>query len=291
MSSEERKKWYIKTYSKIAVEQMKKYKIPASIILAQGLVESGAGASNLALKSNNHFGIKCHQEWRGRKVYHDDDKKNECFRKYKNPIESYKDHSEFLTTRGRYSFLFRLPIKDYVGWSEGLSKAGYATDPKYPEKLINVNVIASSEGSNFSNFPQYEEWKFSNDSAYVHFCPNETMQGIAMHEAPNFKKHIVADMTSAILSEPLDVKDYSLIYAGAQKNIGPAGLTVVIISKDFMNLANKDLPKILQYAEHSKADSMLNTPPTFSWYVAGNCLLYTSPSPRDATLSRMPSSA
>ena len=121
-----------------ATEQMRKYKIPASIILAQGLVESGAGASNLALKSNNHFGIKCHQEWRGKKVYHDDDKKNECFRKYKNPIESYKDHSEFLTTRGRYSFLFRLPIKDYVGWSKGLSKAGYATDPKYPEKLISV---------------------------------------------------------------------------------------------------------------------------------------------------------
>ena len=138
MSSEERKKWYIKTYSSIATEQMRKYKIPASIILAQGLVESGAGASNLALKSNNHFGIKCHQEWRGKKVYHDDDKKNECFRKYKNPIDSYKDHSEFLTTRGRYSFLFRLPIKDYVGWSKGLSKAGYATDPKYPEKLISV---------------------------------------------------------------------------------------------------------------------------------------------------------
>ena len=147
MSSEERKKWYIKTYSKIAVEQMKKYKIPASIILAQGLVESGSGASNLALKSNNHFGIKCHQEWRGKKVYHDDDKKNECFRKYKNPIESYKDHSEFLTTRGRYAFLFRLQIKDYVGWSNGLKKAGYATDPKYPEKLISV-------------IERYNLWKF-----------------------------------------------------------------------------------------------------------------------------------
>ena len=147
MSSDERKKWYIKTYSKIATEQMNKYKIPASIILAQGIVESGAGASNLALRSNNHFGIKCHQDWSGKKVYHDDDKKNECFRKYKNPIESYKDHSEFLTTRGRYSFLFRLPIKDYVGWSEGLSKAGYATDPKYPEKLIGV-------------IERYNLWKF-----------------------------------------------------------------------------------------------------------------------------------
>ena len=147
MSAEERKRWYIKTYSKTAVEQMKKNKIPASIILAQGLVESGAGASNLALKSNNHFGIKCHQDWRGKKVYHDDDKKDECFRKYKNPLESYKDHSEFLTTRGRYSFLFRLPIKDYISWSNGLKKAGYATDPNYPEKLISV-------------IERYDLWKF-----------------------------------------------------------------------------------------------------------------------------------
>lgn len=129
---------YITKYKDEAIYQMTKYKIPASITLAQGILESGDGNSELAKKSNNHFGIKCHSNWEGDRVYHNDDKKNECFRKYKNPIESYKDHSEFLTTRGRYSFLFRLPIKDYVGWSEGLSKAGYATDPKYPEKLINV---------------------------------------------------------------------------------------------------------------------------------------------------------
>jgi len=147
MSSDERKKWYIKTYSKIATEQMNKYKIPASIILAQGIVESGAGASNLALKSNNHFGIKCHQDWSGKKVYHDDDKKNECFRKYKNVVDSYKDHSEFLSKRGRYSFLFRLPKNDYIKWSYGLKKAGYATDPKYPNKLINM-------------IESYDLWKF-----------------------------------------------------------------------------------------------------------------------------------
>ena len=144
---DERRKWYIKTYSGFAVQQMKKYKIPASIILSQGLLESGAGASTLALKSNNHFGIKCHQEWRGKKVYHDDDEKGECFRKYKNPIESYKDHSEFLTTRGRYSFLFKYSIKDYIKWAQGLSKAGYATDPKYPEKLIKI-------------IEDYSLWKF-----------------------------------------------------------------------------------------------------------------------------------
>ena len=117
---------------------MKKYKIPASIILAQGMVESASGSSNLALKSNNHFGIKCHQEWRGKKVYHDDDEKNECFRKYNSPVDSYKDHSEFLTTRGRYSFLFRLPKDNYIKWANGLKKAGYATDPNYPKKLIRT---------------------------------------------------------------------------------------------------------------------------------------------------------
>lgn len=138
LSYEERKKWYIKTYSELAIQQMKKYKIPASIILAQGMVESASGSSNLALKSNNHFGIKCHQEWRGKRVYHDDDEKGECFRKYNSPIESYKDHSEFLTTRGRYSFLFRLPKNNYVEWANGLKKAGYATDPNYPKKLIRT---------------------------------------------------------------------------------------------------------------------------------------------------------
>ena len=138
LTQEQKVKLYLDRFGPIARSEMRQYKIPASITLAQGILESGTGQGTLAKVGNNHFGIKCHQEWRGKKVYHDDDKKNECFRKYKNPIESYKDHSEFLTTRGRYSFLFRLPIKDYVGWSEGLSKAGYATDPKYPEKLIDV---------------------------------------------------------------------------------------------------------------------------------------------------------
>ena len=150
LSSEERKKWYIKTYSGLAIHQMKKYKIPASIILAQGMVESASGSSNLALKSNNHFGIKCHQEWRGKKVYHDDDEKNECFRKYNSPVDSYKDHSEFLTTRGRYSFLFRLPKDHYIKWANGLKKAGYATDPNYPKKLIRTieeNKLWKFDGS------------------------------------------------------------------------------------------------------------------------------------------------
>ena len=117
---------------------MKKYKIPASITIAQGLLESGMGLGRLAVKANNHFGIKCHKKWKGKKIYHDDDKKQECFRKYKNPSESYRDHSLFLVNRERYSFLFNLKTKNYKGWAKGLKKAGYATDPKYPEKLISL---------------------------------------------------------------------------------------------------------------------------------------------------------
>ena len=129
---------YIETFAPLAMIEMKRYKIPASITLAQGIVESGSGLSNLSKKSNNHFGIKCHKGWTGPRVYHDDDEKGECFRKYTHPIGSFKDHSLFLKTRGRYSFLFKLRKDDYKGWAKGLKKAGYATDPKYPKKLIKI---------------------------------------------------------------------------------------------------------------------------------------------------------
>lgn len=128
---------YIKTYSALAVEQQKKYRIPASITLAQGLLESGAGQSELARRSNNHFGIKCHNEWRGGRIYHDDDLRGECFRKYKRVEESYEDHSKFLK-RSRYESLFRLKTTDYVGWAKGLQKCGYATDRAYANKLIKI---------------------------------------------------------------------------------------------------------------------------------------------------------
>ncbi len=129
---------YIDKYKDEAVNQQKRYKIPASITLAQGLLESGAGRSELARKSNNHFGIKCHSVWRGDKVYHDDDAKGECFRKYDDPMESYEDHSLFLTTRSRYAPLFDLRITDYRGWAVGLKKCGYATDKAYASKLIDI---------------------------------------------------------------------------------------------------------------------------------------------------------
>ncbi len=127
---------YVNDFKDIAMGNMKTYGIPASIILAQGILESGAGKGDLALRANNHFGIKCHSDWTGESVRHDDDSDQECFRKYKDPSESYRDHALFLTTRSRYSGLFKLPKGDYEAWAKGLRAAGYATDPKYPEKLI-----------------------------------------------------------------------------------------------------------------------------------------------------------
>ena len=129
---------YIQKYKKVAIQKMRDYKIPASITLAQGILESGSGNSRLARKANNHFGIKCHKDWHGKRFYMDDDVKRECFRKYKKAAESYRDHSLFLTRRGRYSFLFRYNITDYKKWAYGLKKAGYATNPKYPKLLIQI---------------------------------------------------------------------------------------------------------------------------------------------------------
>lgn len=129
---------YIEKYKDEAVEQMQRYRIPASITLAQGLLESGAGRSALTRRSNNHFGIKCGSGWHGRKTYHDDDARGECFRVYKNARESYEDHSRFLAGKQRYASLFRLKTTDYKGWARGLKKAGYATSPTYATKLIEL---------------------------------------------------------------------------------------------------------------------------------------------------------
>lgn len=129
---------YFKTYGDLAVEEMKRSGIPASITLAQGSLESDNGNSDLAREGNNHFGIKCHNDWTGKRFYKDDDAKNECFRVYKHAEESYRDHTVFLKSKDRYAFLFELKPTDYKGWAEGLKKAGYATNPKYPELLIKI---------------------------------------------------------------------------------------------------------------------------------------------------------
>lgn len=129
---------YISKYKETAKNNMKQYGIPSSIILGQGILESGAGTGPLSTLANNHFGIKCHKEWTGPSVKYDDDSEQECFRKYEQPSESYKDHAVFLTGRAWYQPLFQLPKDDYKQWAKGLKAAGYATDPKYPEKLIGI---------------------------------------------------------------------------------------------------------------------------------------------------------
>jgi len=142
---------YIEKYSDMAVEQMKKYAVPASITLAQGILESGGGKSKLASESNNHFGIKCGSAWKGEKVYHTDDRPNECFRKYRRVSDSYEDHSVFLARQRRYADLFTLKITDYEGWAKGLQRCGYATSPKYASALIRIIEI-------------YELYQFDNTS-------------------------------------------------------------------------------------------------------------------------------
>jgi len=145
MSAEE----YIEKYKEEAITEMNEYKIPASITLAQGMLESRYGNSSLAQEANNHFGIKCHSSWIGEKFIQDDDAKNECFRKYNNALESYNDHSRFLKNGTRYAFLFELKTTDYEGWAKGLKKAGYATDPNYPKRLTDL-------------IERYELYKFDN---------------------------------------------------------------------------------------------------------------------------------
>ncbi len=128
---------YIRQYAPVAVREMYRSGVPASITLAQGLLESRYGLSELAMKGNNHFGIKCH-DWTGKKMYHDDDRRGECFRVYSSADASFMDHSDFLRYRDRYKPLFDNDITDYKSWAKGLKKAGYATDPAYPAKLIKI---------------------------------------------------------------------------------------------------------------------------------------------------------
>jgi flagellum-specific peptidoglycan hydrolase FlgJ len=155
---EEEIKLYVASFHEIAKNSMKTHGIPASIILAQGILESGAGKGKLAQSANNHFGIKCHTGWTGDSVKHDDDAEQECFRKYTQPSESYKDHSLFLTSRSRYATLFKLDKGDYHSWARGLKTAGYATDVKYPDKLIGL-------------IERFELYKYDNEVLNRNYVP------------------------------------------------------------------------------------------------------------------------
>ena len=150
---------YIETYKDDAIREMMKSGVPASITLAQGILESGDGNSPLAVYAKNHFGVKCHSGWTGESMRLDDDEKNECFRKYETVYESFRDHSDFLVTRSRYDFLFELKITDYKGWAKGLKKAGYATNPKYADMLIML--IEKNDLNQFDNYAKVPPRKLS----------------------------------------------------------------------------------------------------------------------------------
>ena len=155
---------YFERYHEVAIEQMVMHRIPASITLAQGVLESAAGRSELAVKGNNHFGIKCNG-WTGRKTYHDDDERNECFRAYGSAYESYEDHSRFLTGSPRYQKLFQLKLTDYKGWAKGLKACGYATSPSYAKKLIQIIEL-------------YELYQYDKVKDFDKFRVNQVRRGI-----------------------------------------------------------------------------------------------------------------
>ncbi|MBR5749818.1 MAG: glucosaminidase domain-containing protein [Prevotella sp.] len=175
----ERYQQYIDQYKDIAIEEMQRWKIPASITLAQGIFESGAGQSELARKGNNHFGIKCNG-WNGRKIYHDDDAHNECFRAYNSVFESYEDHSRFLVNGQRYRSLFNLKITDYKGWARGLKAAGYATNPAYADRLIELIQLYK--------LYEYDTAK-SADHFMVEHTKNHGVNGISIHPIKIFNKN------------------------------------------------------------------------------------------------------
>ena len=158
----------------------------------------------------------------------------------------------------------------HLGIPEYLETGTWSTKAiKECSKVCDLNICASSEESNFTNVPELTDWKFRSSNGYFHYVANETIQGNAIHDVPSVENPIIADMSSVILAEPIDVSKFSMIYAGAQKNIGPAGLTIAIISKDLLSSCNKDIPNIMNYDKHAQSGSMLNTPPTFAWYMAG----------------------
>ena len=211
---------YISTYRSIAIAEMKRSGIPASVTLAQGILETECGNSELVKKSNNHFGIKCKSTWTGESVTHTDDAPNECFRKYGKPEDSYKDHSDYLKTSPRYASLFQLDPSDYKGWALGLKRAGYATNPRYPQIVI-------------SNIEKYNLQQYDNMSA-------EELDNIAVTKiAPPQKVEVApTDFTSIEQSIKLKTK-----FNGLKGLYAPKGTSLLAIA----TMADIDLAKLLEY--------------------------------------------
>ncbi len=226
---------YISKYKDIAMEEMQRTGVPASITLAQGIHETGAGTSDLVTKSNNHFGIKCKTEWTGEKVYHDDDARGECFRKYDDPIQSYKDHSDFLKYRPYYASLFKLDPLDYKAWAYGLKKAGYATNPKYPQILIKL-----IEDYNLQDYSLIAMNKKAPDENGLVWASNTT---------------VVKSETSQLAKQPQ--KDLKLVYPTGVFKINRTKVILVPKGTSYLKIAEEhrlDLSKLFDFNDMKEED-------------------------------------
>lgn len=192
---------YINQYNSLAVKQMKKYRIPASITLAQACLESGNGKSTLAVKANNHFGIKCHDDWKGESIKHDDDAPGECFRKYDSPEESFEDHSKYLSAKKRYASLFSLKLTDYKEWAHGLKAAGYATNPNYANELIRI--IEDYD------LTRYDSGKYTGDISEADMSEEKIASSVTEQEQENISMNAVPMQVSKLYSYSMDRQIYS----------------------------------------------------------------------------------
>ncbi len=199
---------YIEKYKFIAMQERFDYGVPAAITLAQGILESGVGNGRLAKEANNHFGIKCHSDWTGKRIYKDDDAKDECFRVYDRAEDSYRDHSLFLAKKSRYEFLFKYKVTDYKAWAKGLKKAGYATNPKYPKLLIDL-----VERYNLGQYDKYSESDFKKLLALSGTVASTTIVPI---EEKNTKK---PDVEKTISAKPSTVATHEILYHNNIKSI------------------------------------------------------------------------
>lgn len=231
---------YIATYSSMAIEQQTQYGIPASITLAQGLLESAAGRSVLATEGNNHFGIKCHNEWKGSSMVKSDDAPDDCFRVYDNPSESYADHSRFLT-RKRYEPLFKLDPSDYAAWAKTLRKCGYATDPNYADRLITIieryglNNLDTEAGRHIEETADYiasvmrmsHPVRRSRGLHYVVACPGDTYAKIAKEFNMNAKKL----MKLNDVNRDGEIKPWQEVYLQEKLDEAPEGVATATIGE------------------------------------------------------------
>lgn len=256
---------YIEQYKEIAIEEMIRSGVPAAITLAQAVLESQSGESDLVKRSNNHFGIKCKAEWTGAKTYHDDDARGECFRVYDNPISSFKDHSDFLRTRAHYQFLFKLSPTDTEGWAKGLKKAGYATAPTYAQKLLKVvkdyqldqyNTIALARMNNPKSFDNNTEVV----TAQSDVSKEETITKTQVQETdnePSSETFIPAEQKQT--SSKAKYRNYN--FPESVFTINNTNVIVVKAGRSLLAIANQhniSLAKILQYNELEETTDIIS---------------------------------